>query len=175
MAGDDAVVRRDSSGDGAHGGGAAEDVPIPALLRASRGAYGHAVRRHLAMTGVDDLPRNGPYVLGGMVNHGGSAGELVRQLGISKQAASQLIDVLVMRGYLAREEDPEDRRRIVLRATEQGRLAAGAVLAGVREVDDELARRLSPEQLAGLRAGLVALCDIREEAEAAGLAGAEPD
>jgi hypothetical protein len=34
-------------------------------------------------------------------------------------------------------------------------------------VDDELALRLSAAQLAGLHAGLEALCAIREDAEAA--------
>jgi hypothetical protein len=46
----------------------------------------------VAPDGHDDVPRNGPYVLGGMANQGGSAGNLVRELGITKQAASQPID-----------------------------------------------------------------------------------
>jgi hypothetical protein len=55
-----------------------EDVPIPALLRAARGAYGHAIHRRLAAAGFDDLPRNGPFVLGGMANHGAAPGDLIR-------------------------------------------------------------------------------------------------
>jgi DNA-binding MarR family transcriptional regulator len=65
----------------------------------------------------------------------------------------------------AREVDPDDRRRMILQATERGRTAAAAVLAGVMWVDTELAARLSPPELKGLRAGLVALCDIREGLE----------
>lgn len=144
-----------------------DDLPIPGLLRAARGAYGHAIQARLAAAGLDDLPRNGPFVLGGMVNGGGAAGDLVRQLGVSKQAASQLVDVLVLRGYLDRQIDPDDRRRMTIALTERGRAAAAAVRAGVEEVDGELALRLSAAQLAGLRAGLEALCAIREAAEAA--------
>jgi len=140
-------------------------VPIPALLRAARGSYGGAVRRHLAEGGFDDLPANGPYVLGGMANQGGNAGSLVRELGISRQAASQLIDTLVLRGYLTREGDPDDRRRMLIELTDRGRAAAAATRAGVEEVDAELASMLSPEELAGLYAGLVALTEIRERAE----------
>lgn len=81
-------------------------MAIPALLRASSGSYGHAIAVRLAAAGYDDMPRNGSYLLGGMVNHGGSTGQLVRQLGVSKQAASQLIDTLVVRGYLRRGVDP---------------------------------------------------------------------
>ena len=140
-------------------------VPIPALLRAARGAYGGAVRRRLAEGGFDDLPGNGPYVLGGIANHGGSAGDLARQLGVSKQAASQLIDTLVLRGYLTREIDGADRRRMLIELTERGRAAAAAVAAGVEEIDTALCAMLSEKELAGLYTGLVALTEIRERAE----------
>jgi len=144
-----------------------DDVPIPALLRAARGAYGNAIQARLAAAGFDDLPRSGPFVLGGMANRGVAGGDLIRQLGVSKQAASQLVDVLVLRGYLDRQVDPDDRRRMTIALTERGRAAAAAVRAGVEEVDGELALRLSTAQLAGLHAGLEALCAIREESEAA--------
>jgi DNA-binding MarR family transcriptional regulator len=73
----------------------------------------------------------------------------------------------VLRGYLDRQVDPDDRRRMTIALTERGRAAAAAVRAGVEEVDGNLALRLSAAQLAGLRAGLEALCAIREDAEAA--------
>lgn len=151
-----------------------DHVVIPALLRAARGSYGRAIDVRLGAAGFDDLPRNGAYVLGGMVNHGGSAGGLVRQLGISKQAASQLIDTLVVRGYLQRQVNTEDRRRVTVEVTERGRAAASAIRAGVQAVDDELAGLISAPQLAGMRAGLIALCDIRDRLEdeaRAGMAG----
>jgi DNA-binding MarR family transcriptional regulator len=142
-----------------------DEASIPALLRAARGGYGHAIRKELAAAGFDDVPRNGAYVLGGIVNHGGSAGGLVRELGVSKQAASQLIDTLVVRGYLKRSADDEDRRRVRIEVTERGTAAAAAVRAGVQAIETELAASISDEQLAGLRAGLVALCSIREGIE----------
>jgi DNA-binding MarR family transcriptional regulator len=149
-----------------------DEVVVPALLRAARGSYGHAIRAHLAAVGFDDLPRNGAHVLGGIVNHGGSASGLVRELGVSKQAASQLIDTLVVRGYLRREADPDDRRRVTIDATERGRAAAAAVRAGVQQIEAQLAAAISPAQLAGMRAGLTALCTIREQLEDEARAGA---
>jgi DNA-binding MarR family transcriptional regulator len=148
-----------------------EGEPIPALLRGSRAAYGTAIQRRLTEAGIDDVPRNGPYVLGGMGYHGGFAGRLAAELGVSKQAASQLVDTLVVRGYLERRPDPEDRRRVSLSLTERGQAAAQVVRDSVQEVDAELARRVPPEQLAGLRAGLAALCCIREEMEHPGRQG----
>jgi DNA-binding MarR family transcriptional regulator len=149
-----------------------DEIPIPALLRAARGAYGHAVRRRLAAEAFEDLPANGPYVLGGMANHGATAADLIRQLGVSKQAASRLIDTLVLRGYLERAVDGHDRRRFTITPTERGRAAAAAVRAAVEAVDQELAGRLSQAELRGLRAGLVALSDIRERFEGAEQAAA---
>lgn len=143
----------------------ADDVPIPALLRASRGAYGHAIRRRLVAAGFDDLPRSAPYVLGGMATRGASAGDLVRQLGVTKQATGQLIDTLVARGYLDRRPHPDDRRRMLIELTPRGRAAAAEVREAVQAVDTDLAQRISKTELAGLRAGLVALCDIRDALE----------
>jgi len=140
---------------------------IPALMRAARGSYAEAIYRHLAAADLDDLPRNGPFVLGGMARTAASAADLIAALGVTKQAASQLIDTLVIRGYLTREVNPNDRRRMTIELTDRGRAAAAAVRAGVEEVDAELAGMISPAELAGLRAGLAALARIRQRAERA--------
>ena len=139
---------------------AADDVLIPVLLRAARGAYSKAIGSRLAAEGFDDVPRNGPFVLGGMANQGGSAGDLMQALGVSKQAASQLIDTLVIRGYLTRQVNAGDRRRMTIELTDRGRGAAAAIRAGVEAVDAELARTLSAADLAALRSGLAALAEI---------------
>ena len=144
-----------------------EEVVIPALLRAARGSYSHAIGVRLAEAGFEDLPRNGGFVLGGMSYHGGSAVDMIRGLGVTKQAASQLIDTLVLRGYLTRRLNPDDRRRMTIELTERGRGAAAAVRAGVKAIDAELAQMLTEAEMAGLRAGLTALGRIKERAQAA--------
>ena len=98
-----------------------DPADIPALLRSARGAYSNTVAAMLAGRRFDDLPRNGPFVLGGMANHGGSAVPLIQSLGVSRQAASQLIDTLVLRGYLGRQVNCDDRRRLDIELTERGR------------------------------------------------------
>src|ERR1700691_5657879 len=125
----------------------AEDVVIPALLRAARGSYSQAINAKLEAAGFADLPRNGAFVLGGMGNHGGTAVDMIRGLGVTKQAASQLIDTLVLRGYLTRELNPEDRRRMTIELTERGRAAAAAVRSGIQAIDAELAEMLTESEL----------------------------
>jgi DNA-binding MarR family transcriptional regulator len=138
--------------------------PLPALLQTGLGAYRMRMQTHLAAAGYRDLPRGGPYVLGTLANQGGTAGDVIRQLGVSKQAASKLIDTLVVRGYLERAVERSDRRRFALAVTDQGRAAASVVRGAVASVDAELAARLSPDELAALRKGLAVLAEIAEAA-----------
>jgi DNA-binding MarR family transcriptional regulator len=146
----------------------ADDVSIPALMRAARGAYALSIKEHLTAEGYDDIPRNGPFVLGGMTNWGASAAELTGGLDVTRQAASQLIDTLVLRGYLSRAVNQDDRRRITVSLTPRGQAAGAAVDAAVRAIDEQLAARISRTQLAGLRAGLAALAEIKREWRGAG-------
>jgi len=147
----------------------ADDVVIPALLRHARNTYGVAMRRALADAGYDDVPRNGLYVIGGLAQgaDGVPLGQLVRELRISKQNAGQLVDTLVMRGYLEREVDAQDRRRLNVGLTARGRAAAMAQGAAAARIDAELAARIGEQGVAALRRGLAALIDIghREPAD----------
>ena len=92
----------------------------PTLMRAARGAYAQSIRAHLHAIGVHDLPRNGAFIMAGIDPGGGPRQDLPTGLGVSKQAVSQLIDVLVSRDYLTRSPDPGDRRRICLELTGRG-------------------------------------------------------
>jgi DNA-binding MarR family transcriptional regulator len=142
-----------------------DEIVIPALLRSARGSYRQVIRKRLFANGFEDMPHNGPYVLGGMANHGMTPENLIRALGISKQAASQLIDVLVVRGYLNRSVNPDDRRRMMLELTDRGRAAATLVQESIQWVDGELGKALTPDEIHTLRKGLHALSHIREQDE----------
>ena len=85
---------------------------------------------------------------------------MIRELGVSKQAAGQLVDTLVVRGYLDRSADPEDRRRMTVSLTERGQLAAAAGRSAVERVDAQLTERVGEEYVAHTRATLAALIDL---------------
>jgi DNA-binding MarR family transcriptional regulator len=144
-----------------------EGVPIPALMWGARGSYGDASRRELAAAGCDDLPRTGGFVIAALDAEADnpqfrSQAEIVGSLRRSKQAASQLVDTLVLRGYIERQMDPEDRRRMNLRLTERGRAASAAIQRAVDAIDAELEARLTADELHGLRLGLATLAEIRQ-------------
>jgi DNA-binding MarR family transcriptional regulator len=137
-----------------------ETVAIPALLRHARTTYGTAMRSAQAEVGCDDIPRNGAYVLGAIARGGSPLGEIIEGLGVSKQAAGQLVDTLVVRGYLDRAPDPVDRRRMTVSLTERGQTAAAAGRAAIGQIDGRLAERVGAEHLAHTRATLAALIGL---------------
>jgi DNA-binding MarR family transcriptional regulator len=144
-----------------------EALGIPGLLRGARKAYGNLVRQAFADEGFDDMPRHGAYVLARVYGDSSAPADLARDLGISKQAVSQLIDTMVMRGYLARTPDAGDRRRMVLTLTPRGEAAATASWQAASRADTEVASRLSPDGVAALRAALITLCQMADETDAA--------
>jgi DNA-binding MarR family transcriptional regulator len=144
-----------------------DTVVVPALLRVSRRTYGNAIRRALAAVGCDDMPRNGSYVVGAIARTGSPLSDIIPQLGVSKQAAGQLIDTLVGRGYLEREPDPEDRRRMNISLTERGEMAAVEGRKAVEAIDAELLDRVGPERFDAGRMMLAELIAIGDEQRAA--------
>jgi DNA-binding MarR family transcriptional regulator len=133
---------------------------IPELMRLARGSYKRAIDAQYAARGIDDVPNPGGYMLAYLANGEESIPEMIEGLGIRKHEYSQFVDRLVLRGFITRDIDPTD-GRVSFALTERGRAAAEAIFEGGRIVDEELERRLSPAEIAGLRRGLVALGEIK--------------
>lgn len=139
-----------------------ENLPLPALLRHARTSYGVAMRRALDDAGYDDIPKNGLYVIGGLALGAGDVplGQLIKELRISKQAAGQLVDTLVTRGYLERAIDPEDRRKLTVTLTPRGAAAASVQAAAREKVDEALTASVGLEDVRRTRRTLAVLIDI---------------
>ncbi|MBE1162392.1 MarR family winged helix-turn-helix transcriptional regulator [Dyella acidiphila] len=146
-----------------------ETIPVPALLRHARTTYGVAMRRALEGAGYDDIPRNGLYVIGGLALGAGDVplSQLIQELRISKQAAGQLVDTLVTRGYLQRTVDAQDRRKLVVTLTERGAAAAATQAAARERIDEELLGRIGKDATLILRKALAALIGIGHRSEEA--------
>jgi DNA-binding MarR family transcriptional regulator len=145
-----------------------ETIVMPALLRWARTAYGEAMRRALAAVGCDDIPANGMFVIGGLAMGAGDAplGVLGKQLNVSKQAAGQLVDTLVLRGYLKREVDESDRRKFSVVLTERGWHAANVQREARERIDAALAARVGADSVSEARKVLAAMVEIGREEEA---------
>jgi DNA-binding MarR family transcriptional regulator len=135
-------------------------VSIPELMRLARGSYKRAVDAQYAARGIDDFPNPGGYVLSYLVNGEDSVPDMIEGLGIGRRQYDRVVDLLVLRGYLTREIDPSA-GTASLALSERGRAAAEAIVEGSRLVDEELARRLSEDEIAAMRKGLLALGEIK--------------
>jgi DNA-binding MarR family transcriptional regulator len=144
-----------------------EKVVMPALLRHARNTYGLAMRQALDAAGYDDLPKNGLYVIGGLALGAGEIplGQLIEELRVSKQAAGQLVDTLVLRGYLERTVDATDRRKLTVTLTERGRAAAATQAAAREKVDEALLARVGLDNVQHTRRTLAALIDLGHQRE----------
>ncbi len=147
-----------------------QDIVMPALLRHARNTYGSAMRGALAEAGYDDIPGNGLYVIGGLALNRDDIplSQLILELRLSKQAAGQLVDTLVTRGYLDRSPDKEDRRKLTVGLTERGRAAAAVQAAAREKVDAELVATVGQDNVDRTRRTLAALIGIGHPREASG-------
>ncbi|MEP6947290.1 MAG: MarR family transcriptional regulator [Acidobacteriota bacterium] len=144
-----------------------QDVPIPALLRHARSTYGIAMRQALEDAGFDDIPGNGLYVIGGLYlsENETPLSELIKELRISKQAAGNLVDALVNRGYLVRTVDNDDRRKLTVHLTERGIAAATTQSEARDDIDSKLLAHVGADDIARTKRTLATLCEIGREAE----------
>lgn len=92
--------------------------------------------------------------------------DLAARLGVTKQAAGQLVDELVEMGVLERVPDPTDARAKLVRFSKRGRAALFEGLAVLAELEDELRSVVGDERMRALHD---VLTDIvrREESLAA--------
>src|SRR5579875_1992571 len=119
-------------------------VPLAALLRLARNTLARVIRSALDDAGFDDLPANGPYVISATSGAGVPLAAIIDQLGLSKQAAGHLVDLLVLRGYLDRRVDPADRRRLIVSPTERGTTAAGVIRKAAEALEGRRRGRVRP-------------------------------
>lgn len=76
--------------------------------------------QELAARGYDDVRPVHDFAMRAIVSGADNASELGRRLSVSKQAAAKTLAVLVERGYVATEVDPDDARRKRIAVTPLG-------------------------------------------------------
>ena len=94
-------------------------MAVEAILRAGRAAIDELHRR-LAQRGHPDVRPAHGYAFQAVGTAGTTAGELGQRLGVTKQAAGQMVDELVRLGYVDRTPDPGDGRRRLVTLTPRG-------------------------------------------------------
>ena len=127
------------------------------LLRRALRAHRAAIARALAKAGYTELPPLALWTIDALRGSERTAGELATALGVSKQAVSQAVELLVSRGYLERAADASDRRRIILRLSARGEAAAAVIAAACDEIEARARGTVGAGALTHARAALAAL------------------
>ena len=124
-----------------------QEMVWPVLLAEARLAYTTEIRAAFEAAGFDDMPRAGARVIGRIAVGGTNVNEVAAVYGTSKQAASQLVDALVARGYVERMPDETDRRKMLVRLTERGTAAAEELRDAIERIDAGLADAFDEDEI----------------------------
>ena len=136
------------------------ELPLAALLRLARNTLARRIRSALEDAGYDDLPANGEYVISATSVAGVPLAAIIDQLGLSKQASGHLVDLLVVRGYLDRHVDPDDRRRLVLSPTDRGTDAARVIRTAADGLEVDLVATVGAAEVQAARRVLACLATM---------------
>jgi DNA-binding MarR family transcriptional regulator len=120
------------------------------------------VHRRMAAAGFADLRPAHGFAFQLIASTGGATGvELAEHLGVTRQAAGQMVDELVRLGYVGREADPDDARlrRIVL--TDRGRQAIAAATELWSAQEREWETLIGAGAMAAVQQGLLAFVEAQ--------------
>lgn len=112
-----------------------EAIALTAALLTAAGDLTQRINDGVVARGFDARPAYG-FAFARLAPDGATATDLAAHLGVTKQAASQLVDELVRKGYAERRPHPGDARARLVVLTESGwacmRAAEEAALDAVR-------------------------------------------
>lgn len=108
-----------------------EDLPFLLLRASSRLVDG--IQVGMAKRGFDDVRPAHGFVFALLAERGATAGQIADHLGVTKQAAAQMVNELEEKGYVDRARHPTDRRAKVVVLTRRGRACTRAAEASAAE------------------------------------------
>lgn len=126
------------------------------LLRAATQVI-DAIQRGVAERGFDDVRPAHGFAFVRISSGDATVADVAAHLGVTKQAASQLVEQLVQRGYVTREPDPRDRRARLLALTARGWECTRAAELAAAETTAGWERQLGAQDMAALHAALQAV------------------
>jgi DNA-binding MarR family transcriptional regulator len=128
--------------------GASPQYRFGDLLALARASWIRQIRARMEEIGYPGYRRTDAAILGLLAQHPRAIGELGDAMNVSRQAARQLADGLVGRGYVTLGTDPADGRRTVVALTQTGEDYARAVWQAQDALNEGLRSRVTAAELA---------------------------
>src|SRR5512140_2706995 len=114
-----------------------------------------AIRLGLSESDIDALEL--------LIDTGAStAGRLAELMGLTTGAVTRVIDRLEQAGYVRRESDPADRRRVVVEVVPERVASIESLLASLERAAAQEVERYSPDQLALINDFLARMADLTQ-------------
>jgi DNA-binding MarR family transcriptional regulator len=132
-------------------------LAFSALLLSLSGELVQGVHDRVVAQGFDDLRPTHGFAFVRISFGGATVGELAEHLGVTKQAASQLVDELVRKGYVERHPHPTDARARLVVLTDRGWAATRAADDAARATVAPWLAILGPDRFRALTADLARL------------------
>ncbi|MGW3247516.1 MarR family winged helix-turn-helix transcriptional regulator [Streptomyces sp. NPDC001070] len=129
-------------------------VALGVNLLAAAGALTAAIHDGVVARGFDDLRPAHGFAFARMSAGGATVTELAGHLGVTRQAAGQLVDELVAKGYAERRPHPDDARARLVVLTERGKACTRAAEEAAAEAVRPWADALGADRLRALCADL---------------------
>jgi DNA-binding MarR family transcriptional regulator len=131
------------------------DVAMLILRAATQVIEG--IQRGLAERGFSDVRPAHGFAFVRISAGDATVAEVAAHLGVTKQAASQLVEQLVQRGYVKREPDPNDRRSRRLALTARGWECTRAAQTAAGDTTAAWEHQVGTQGIAALHAALQAV------------------
>jgi DNA-binding MarR family transcriptional regulator len=137
------------------------DPSTPTLLRTAYNVLSAAIYRAVSQAGAADMrPAHGNAMEMLSIQDGLRLTDIAAQAGMAPQSMGEIVDDLVSRGYLARREDPSDRRAKRIYPTQKGRDTAQASRIALLEVEQRMSEVLGTNKYQEMRHNLAAISEM---------------
>ncbi|MCX4097954.1 MarR family winged helix-turn-helix transcriptional regulator [Nocardia sp. alder85J] len=124
---------------------------LPLLLLAAAAEVTDAIHAGVTAAGFTDLRPAHGFAFVRMAPVGATVGEIADHLGVTKQAASQLVEELVTKGYAVRNPHPRDARARLITLTDRGWAVTRAAEAAANGFAQRWASILGPQAVGETR------------------------
>ncbi|MFJ9539356.1 MarR family winged helix-turn-helix transcriptional regulator [Streptomyces sp. NPDC101225] len=128
-----------------------EAMALSAALLAAAGELTQRIHEGVLARGFEGIRPAHGFAFTRLAPDGATVTELAVHLGVTKQAASQLVDEIVRKGYAERRPHPGDARARLVVLTERGWACTRAAEEAAAEVVQAWARLLGEGQVRALR------------------------
>jgi DNA-binding MarR family transcriptional regulator len=137
------------------------DPSTPTLLRTAYNVLSAAIYRAVSEAGTTDMrPAHGNPMEMLSIQDGLRLTDIAARAGMAPQSMGEIVDDLAAKGYLARREDPSDRRAKRIYLTPKGHETAQASRIAVLEVERQISETLGADTYQEMRRNLAAISQM---------------